>query len=283
MHHGSGDLLGTNAVARLLGVHPKHVYRLLKRGMPALRLGGEWRFESDAVLAWMRRNSPETVAIRSSQRAEPPPLIAANGDVCVELLLEVLNRSTATPFGLVQADSTSGRAHVQRAKVLAAGVHGVAVKSADALVSVHVTRRTVCVAFAKGRRPRSLRGLSGLRLATRALTAGVRGHLDRALTSEKLDAAEIQRNAVICGSHRDVALSVLSGRADAGVLTLPWAERAGLPSLPIAEEEYSLCFRSDALEHEVGRALVRTLQGTELKRLLTKIGGYDPRGMGTLA
>jgi excisionase family DNA binding protein len=276
----SAQLLGTNSVARLLGVHPKHVYRLLKRGMPALRLGGEWRFEASAVLAWMRGSEPET-SVTQSLHASPPPLVAANGDVCIELLLQVLGRSRTTPVGLVQADSTSGREHVRDGRVLAAGVHGTGTLAPDSLVKIHVTRRTICVASAKGRRLRSLRSLSGLRLATRAPTAGVRGHLSRALAADELDEKEVHARSVVCASHCDVALSLLSGQTDAGILTQAWAERAGLATFPIADEDYALCFRAEALEHEIGRTLVRTLQGPELKRLLGKIAGYAPRAIGT--
>ena len=45
-------LLTTHEVAALLRVHPKHVYRLLKRGIPTRRAGGKWLFPRDEVLRW---------------------------------------------------------------------------------------------------------------------------------------------------------------------------------------------------------------------------------------
>src|SRR4051794_27145097 len=47
----AAPLLTTEEVASLLRVHPKHVYRLLKKGLPARRVGSEWRFERGEVLA----------------------------------------------------------------------------------------------------------------------------------------------------------------------------------------------------------------------------------------
>ncbi|MEX1362501.1 MAG: helix-turn-helix transcriptional regulator [Nannocystaceae bacterium] len=48
------ELLTSAEVARLLRVHPKHLYRLLRRGLPGHRLGrGHWRFARAEVLAWM--------------------------------------------------------------------------------------------------------------------------------------------------------------------------------------------------------------------------------------
>ncbi len=46
---GAG-LLKSVEVAALLNVHPKHVYRLLRRGLPGRRVGGDWRFDRDEVL-----------------------------------------------------------------------------------------------------------------------------------------------------------------------------------------------------------------------------------------
>ena len=283
----SERLLSTNGVAELLRVHPKHVFRLLKRGLPGHRLGGQWRFDPKEVLAWMRSDSqsrPTREAVRTVA-AEPPPLVAANGDVCVELLLALV-RASKTPFGFVQADRTSGRAYLERGSVLAAGVHGDSGEAVDAapdpLVKVHLTRRSIGLAYTKGKRLRSLRGLGGLRLASRPVTAGVRAHLEQALVNEGLDSTEIHKKSVICGSHRDVALSVLSGQSDAGIVTLAWAQRAGLGCLPIADEDYALSLRAETLAHELGKALVRTLQGAELKRLLSATAGYEPGAAGTL-
>jgi excisionase family DNA binding protein len=45
-------LLTTKDVAALLRVHPKHVYRLMRGGLPAHRVGGEWRYVTSEVLQW---------------------------------------------------------------------------------------------------------------------------------------------------------------------------------------------------------------------------------------
>lgn len=54
MHDHEDELLTSREVASLLRVHPKHLYRLLRRGLPGRRLGGgHWRFCRNEVLAWM--------------------------------------------------------------------------------------------------------------------------------------------------------------------------------------------------------------------------------------
>src|SRR5512133_930729 len=121
-----GDaLLTTEEVAALLRVHPKQVYRLLRRGLPGRRVGAEWRYERAEVLAWAgaRAGPGEPPPIGPAEPATPPSLLAANGDVAVEVLLR-LSRARGDPLlGLVPADSGEGAALLARGAVLAAGAH----------------------------------------------------------------------------------------------------------------------------------------------------------------
>lgn len=60
------ELLTSAEVARLLRVHPKHLYRLLRQGLPGRRVGrGHWRFRRDEVLAWLgaRQGSPSEALV----------------------------------------------------------------------------------------------------------------------------------------------------------------------------------------------------------------------------
>src|SRR5277367_4171209 len=85
-------LLTTVEVAAVLHVHPKHVYRLLKKGLPARRVGSEWRFDRDDVLAWSGGGAhPRDTAssgVPLVTRA-PPALVAGNGDIVLMSLLRL--------------------------------------------------------------------------------------------------------------------------------------------------------------------------------------------------
>jgi excisionase family DNA binding protein len=278
-------LLGTNEVAELLRVHPKHVYRLLKRGLPGHRVGGEWRFDSDEVLSWARdgrRSTADDAAVRQPDDIEVvPPLLAANGDVCVEILLRFVAEQSGSPVGFVQADHQSASAFVSEGRVLAAGLHGGATASEGHHVSLHLARRTVGLAYAR-RKLRKLTDVQGLRLASRPATAGVRRYLDGALSDANVDTEEVHGRALLCASHRDVVLALVSGQADVGLVSLAWANRAGLAFLPIFDEDYALCMKASSLTTQAGRALVRALQSPALRRLLATQPGYDTRQTGTL-
>src|SRR5277367_3870085 len=84
-------LLTTVEVAELLRVHPKHVYRLLKKGLPARRVGSEWRFDRGDVLVWSGGSAPaqEPLVPAASTARVPPALVAGNGDVALMSLLRL--------------------------------------------------------------------------------------------------------------------------------------------------------------------------------------------------
>src|SRR5580692_8534384 len=111
-------LLTTREVAALLKVHPKHVYRLRKRGLPAHRVGDEWRFDDDEVRRYCRARGEEAAPEGGDRREAPPPLLAANGDVALEVLLDEARARGAPLVGLVQADHAGGLELLRRGAVL---------------------------------------------------------------------------------------------------------------------------------------------------------------------
>ena len=119
-------LLTTVEVAALLSVHPKHVYRLMRRGLPARRVGSTWRFERQEVLAWARLGpggAPEVEAPVAAPVGAAPGLVAANGDLAVEILLRMVDEQGIS-LGLLKADRGGALVRLEQGRVLLAGCHG---------------------------------------------------------------------------------------------------------------------------------------------------------------
>ncbi len=63
-------LLTATDVAQLLQVHVETVYLLItKQGLPASKVGGQWRFEEDKIHAWLE--APHTASAVGKSEARP--------------------------------------------------------------------------------------------------------------------------------------------------------------------------------------------------------------------
>ncbi len=285
------QLLTTVEVAEVLRVHPKHVYRLLKKGLPARRVGSEWRFSRDDVLAWSggRTAEPQEAASAATVAAgvlqdAAPALVAANGDVVVLSLLAMAAREGPPLLGFVQADMGEAAELLRRRAVLAAGAHagGFPGHVGDERVArLHLVTREIGLVHRAGRALR-LRDLPRLKLASRPASAGVRGHLDAALRAERLDAARVHGKALVLRSHLDVVLAVAAGRADVGLCSRAWGERAGLAFQPLASEAYGLIVRARDLGDARVVRLCEVAQGRAFRAEVGGVPGYDAAGSGDI-
>lgn len=290
----SEPLLTSTEVAALLQIHPKQVYRLLRRGLPGQKVGGEWRFEREAVLGWARGETASAPALApASARVPapprdgdgPPPLVAANGDVAVARLLARVNAAGAPLLGFVPADRDGALTLLERGAVLAAGCHGKgppARLGAARLARLHLVRRDVGLAWQKGMRKIKLEQLQDFPLAIRPPSAGIRLHLDAALRADGQDIPTALTHAVTYPTHEAVVSAVLRNDATIGLMTAAWAWRAGLRFLKLATEPYGLMLRAAALGDPLGVRLCEAAQSAAFREELREIPGYDPTGAGDI-
>jgi excisionase family DNA binding protein len=290
-------LLTTRDVAGLLRVHPKHVYRLLRGGLPAHRMGGEWRYVASEVLGWAgaaRRFSrdPEIGPTRAFEgphhgdQSGLPPLVASNGDLAVEHLLRQLTSSGRPLFGHVQADRGEALEMLKCGDVLAAGCHGNDIPTAlgeHRLAFIHLVDRQVGLALRRGVRVRNLRTIGRWRLASRPDTAGVRAHFDEQLRREGIDPGLVHARASILPSHREVVCAIARGEADVGLASFAWAQRVGLECLPLCSESYGLLLRASSLGDPRVVRLCEVAQSQDFRREVGAVAGYRTRLTGTIS
>ncbi len=275
-------LLTTGDVARLLRVHPKHVYRLLRRGLPGHRVGGEWRFGAAEVQGWYGADAP---AVRNPGESVPP-LVAANGDLAVERLLARLGAGGEPPLGHVQADRTEGLELLRSGSVLAAGYHGSDIPTSvddQGLAFIHIVDREVGLALRRGVRLPSLKQIGRLRLASRPRTAGVRSGFDEELRRQGIDPRSLHARAAMLTSHREVVCAVARGEADVGLASFAWARRVGLDCVPLCRENYGILVRASLLGDPRILRLCGVAQSRAFKREIGAIPGYDARLTGTIS
>lgn len=280
------DLLKTDEVAKLLRVHPKHVYRLLSQGLPGRRVGSEWRFVREEVLAWSARRGGTTILTSTPGGRHPrPPLLGANGDVVVELLLAQLLADDKPLVGFVQSDRATALAALEKQALLMAGYHAdspPAHLDARRLARIHLVRRQVGLAHPASVPLRRISEIAGRRLATRPASAGVRAHLERALAASKLTVTALKARATTFGSHRDAVCAVVRGEADVGLTTAAWAERLGLRFFPLAEESYDVLLFAESLGDPCVVGVCEIAQSPRFRRALERVAGYEAGATGEI-
>lgn len=276
-------LLTTNEVAALLGVHPKHVYRLLKRGLPARRVGDEWRYDEAEVLGWTRATGAEDSAPESLD--SPPPLLAANGDLAVEALFEALGMCSGPTFGLVLSDHGTGLERLRNGSVLLAGCHGDELPSLgeDKIARLYLADRELGFAHPRGFVFRGISSIVGFRLASRPKTAGIRQRIDRALEEEGIAFQDAYCRAEEYASHRYAVMAVVRGSADIALSSRAWAAHAGLGFTPYATEAYGMVFRAKYLADPRILQLCEIVQGGVFRNRLSRHAGYSTSQMGRLS
>jgi putative molybdopterin biosynthesis protein len=285
-------LLKSADVALLLQVHPKQVYRLLARGLPAHRVGGEWRFWRHEVLAWsgMPTQSSGAPALSESKPSRalpslPPPLLAANGDLVVEVLVMRLLAEAKPLVGVVQFDRGRALDQLAAKTILLAGFHGDVPPShtgAARLARIHLVLRDVGLAFRRGAKIGRVTDLAKKRIGLRPPTAGVRVHFDRALAKGGTSLAKLRCRSSTFESHREVACAVVRGEIDVALTTSAWAERLGLAFLGLATEPYDLLLHAENLGTPACVGICEVAQGRPFRSSLSKIAGYDARGAGAI-
>jgi excisionase family DNA binding protein len=283
-------MLTTDEVAELLRVHPKHVYRLLKKGLPARRVGAEWRFDRGDVLRWSGARVPAPApeqerAPAAAAGGAPPSVVAANGDVAVLALLRLLAARGPPLVGLVQTDMARGLALLEAGAVLAAGAHAGGFPThvgGERLARVHLVRREVGLAAPRGKPVPELAALSRLRLASRPASAGIREHLDAALRAARLRPEGVHRRSQLLESHLEVVAAVAAGGADVGLASRGWAERLGLSFRAIAAEAYGLLVKARDLGDARVVRLCEVAQGAAYREAVSAIPGYDAAGSGEI-
>jgi len=272
-------LLRSAEVARLLRVHPKHVFRLLRAGMPGMRVGGEWRFLRDDVLAWARDRGARRPA------GVAGPVLASNDDEAVAILLRALRADGGPVVGWVQADSMTALDLLSRDRAAIAGFHRREVPATVAgrrLVRLRLVAREVGVVGRRGRGAPGIAAFAERRVASRPASAGVRSTLDAALERAGISPAMVQARARSLPSNRDVVLAVVRGDADVGIASRDWADRCGLPFRALGVEEYDLLTPADRLADAAVMALCDAARRRDVCRAVAALPGHSVRDAGTL-
>jgi molybdate-binding protein/DNA-binding XRE family transcriptional regulator len=225
----------------------------------------------------------------ASERLADNTIVMASCDPAVGLLARVYEQVTGYRLLAFPRSSRLALQLLQQGLVHVAGVH---LSAADDTVgNVAPVREIVAepasllrvaawedgVAVGTGVAALTLRGLLRDRLTWigRESGSGARQCLD-----ELLDHRPAPRR--LARDHRGVAEAIRCGWADAGVCLKLVADEAGLRFLPVRTEGFDLCFTTKQSHDPRVQALVRVIQSSDYRRLLSELPGYSTNDTGSL-
>jgi excisionase family DNA binding protein len=301
-----GDMLSSREVAEYLGIHEKHVYRLLRQGrLPGTRVTGRWIFSRRQVAEWIEACSREVVKPRGAEArtslSEPHQLIVAGSD---DLLLQILLRefNRRHPAMLATSASLGSIAGIRAVKERRAHVAGIHLLDPD---SGEYNRPQVAAAFPRQRaflatlahrqeglilprgNPRRVSKFADvvrlrLRLANREPGSGVRILLDQLLSEHKVGKRGLPGYETELSTHLEVATAVAEDRADVGVGSAAAARALGLEFVHLTWERYDLLSTDEAFYNKPTQAFFEMVKSSWLRKLIGTVPGYDARETGLL-
>ncbi|MEH2239670.1 substrate-binding domain-containing protein [Nostoc sp.] len=120
----------------------------------------------------------------------------------------------------------------------------------------------------------------GATIVTHEVGSGSRMLLERKLLEEGVPLHKVKGSDCIVHSHQDVALSVVSGIADAGISTASIAAVFGLGFIPLHRARYDLVIIKEYLEEEAVKQFLSILGHRLVQSQLEILGGYDISNIG---
>jgi excisionase family DNA binding protein len=298
-------MLTSREVAEYLGIHEKHVYRLLRQGrLPGTKVTGRWVFSRRLIREWIEARSRENVRGGSSSsgpRVEPHHVVIMGSD---DVLLTIVERefNRRHPSLLVTSatmNSAAGLRAVRERRAHIAGIHLLDPRSGDynrpQVEAAFASRRALLVTLAHRQvglilprgNPRQVGGIADLvrlrlRLATREIGSGVRVLQDHLLEPHDAGGPLLPSSELPLATHLEVATAVAEGRADAGIGVLAPARSLGLEFVPLVWERYDLLTTDEAFYHRPIQTFFEMIKSDWLRQLVASLPGYDARQTGLL-
>jgi len=291
----SEEIMNTKELAAYLGINEKQVYALTKaKKLPGTRITGKWTFPKKLIDEWIEENARGSLkkAKERSRSMEGALLASGSNDPVLDFLLTEMRQShPELYFFCANTGSTEGL------KALGSGYTDIAwthlfdqesgtynvpfiprylpdMKS----VLIHLFRRELGIVAAPGN-PLGLSGLEDIalkkaRFINRQEGSGTRLLLEYNLKKAGITADSINGYDEAVYTHVEVGLSVLSGKADAGIATVAVSRLMGLHFLPLTRENFEMVVDQSTYFNKGIQAFMSVLRSPGFRDRFERLGGY---------
>ena len=288
-------LLNTKEAAQFLNINEKMVYTLIsEKGLPATKVTGKWLFPKQLIEQWLEN---QTINFPKTQPPLPPYhgllIICGSNDLLLDRTISLFNRLNPDHLAVFgNVGSMGGLRALSRQLCHMAASHLLQEDEeeynfdfitqeigGEVPVLVNFCRRQQGFIVAKGN-PKSISTVSDLgqpkiKIANRPQGTGTRLLLDRELEKAGLDGTKIEGYRREFRSHLDVAMEVLSGRADAVPAIKTVAGLLGLDFVPLRWERYDLLVSKEHFFEQGVQLFLGLLHEAQFRETVRNLQGYD--------
>ena len=240
----------------------------------------------------------EIELLRPLEQIERTLLCTGSHDLTLDLLHDFLKKSSpAYPLASTHVGSLGGIMAVRDDMTHLAGSHLLDPQTGEYNISsinrylgekdvtlINLVYREQGFMIRPGN-PKNIRGVADLmnmdvQFINRQAGSGTRVLLDYELEKAGLDAGEIQGYEYEEYTHMSVAVSVLSGKADAGLGILAAARALDLDFIPVTEERYDLIIPRQFLQLPGMKKILEIINSASFQKAVDGMGGYSTRQTG---
>lgn len=284
--------MNTKEVAEYLGINEKQVYALIKAGrIPCTRATGKWVFPKHLIDEWI--NTSAMGSVKSSGRRERNPahiLAAGSNDPVLDLLISQKNYDNVNIFScntgsteglrlMAESEADIAWCHLFDPETGTYNIPYIASHMADRKVAVvHLFYREIglLVAPDNAKKIKKLEDISsGIRFINRQKGSGIRLFLDYHLNRAGIDPGAITGYENEVYTHFEIGLSILSGKADAGISSVAISKLMGIPFVPLARESFDMVVGKDTFFEKGIQTFIDTLQSKKFRKTVEPLGDYD--------
>lgn len=247
----------------------------------------------------VNKNDPvEVEPLRSVSQLEKTILCTGSHDLCLDLIHNELKKQTVSyPLASTHVGSLGGIMAIKARTTHIAGSHLLDPDSGEyntVAVNRYIGDREISLITLAHRQqglmvlpgnPKNILSIGdmadgGFTFVNRQAGSGTRVLFDYRLEQDGIDPDTIIGYDNEEYTHMAVAVSVLSGKSDAGLGILGAARALKLDFVPIVEERYDLIIPTEFLELEMIKRLLSIINSTGFKKQVEALGGYSTRDTG---
>jgi len=292
------ELMTVQEVARYLRLKERKIYYLLaQEAIPCVRAGKKWLFPKDRIDSWLSSQQHKLsfdAVPAAAAFAAPAAVLVGSHDPLLEWALSEIH----SPIAVKMTGAQEGLRLFGAGEAILCGTH---IMEADgryniasireqvklrAIVVIEWAKRQQGLIVAKNN-PLNLHSLNDViarkaKLIERQPGAGSQILLQHLLAQERIDFRRIQRLERPARNEVELAMTVFSGKADAGVGIAAAAGQLQLDFVPFLTERFDLVMtHADYFEPPI-QALLQFTRRPEFAEKAEELGGYDVSALGKI-